>query len=139
MYSISNHHHQRDSVSVELDGTNIQHKLTKDAMADMNILVVCHGLTLRLLLMRYFQLTVEEFENSYNSQNAKLVIMDRCVDPQTGREFFRLHEEAKQALNLKGDVSNEKPVYWRMGYKESAAVDRGLLLFDEEDMDEMEE
>ncbi|KAG7340190.1 histidine phosphatase superfamily protein [Nitzschia inconspicua] len=82
-----------------------------DAMEKMNILIVCHGLTLRLFLMRYFHLTVEEFENSYNSQNAKLVIMDRQVSE--GREFYRLSEEAKQALNLKGDVSNERPVYWR--------------------------
>jgi hypothetical protein len=119
----------------DADGTGHvpNRKLQKDAMKDMNILVVCHGLTLRLLLMRYFQLTVEEFENSYNSQNAKLVIMDRFVDPKTGREFFRLHEQAKQALNLQGDVSNEKPVYWREGY--TSAVDRGLLLFDEEDID----
>ena len=110
------------------------HKVVHDAMENMNILIVCHGLTLRLLLMRYFQLTVEEFENSYNSQNAKLVVMDRFVDPSSGREFYRLHEEAKQALNLKGDVSNERPVYWRMN--ESEAVDRGLLLFDEKDFEE---
>jgi hypothetical protein len=96
-------------------------------MENMNILIVTHGLTLRLLLMRYFQLSVEEFEQSYNSQNARLVIMDRFVvsdESETGRlnsnrnvddqrEFYRLHEEAKEALNLKGDVSNEKPVYWR--------------------------
>jgi hypothetical protein len=118
---------------VDDDNDGIEHKLKRDAMKDMNILVICHGLTLRLLLMRYFQLTVDEFENSYNSQNAKLVIMDRFVDPKNGREFYRLHEQAKQALNLQGDVSNEKPVYWREGY--NSAVDRGLLLFDEEDID----
>jgi len=92
-----------------------------DAMENMNILIVTHGLTLRLLLMRYFQLSVEEFEQSYNSQNARLVIMDRFVVSEESktaryddqREFYRLHEEAKEALNLKGDVSNEKPVYWR--------------------------
>ena len=92
-----------------------------DAMENMNILIVTHGLTLRLLLMRYFQLSVEEFEQSYNSQNARLVIMDRFVVSEQSktapyddqREFYRLHEEAKEALNLKGDVSNEKPVYWR--------------------------
>ena len=92
-----------------------------DAMENMNILIVTHGLTLRLLLMRYFQLSVDEFEQSYNSQNARLVIMDRFVVSEKSktapyddqREFYRLHEEAKEALNLKGDVSNEKPVYWR--------------------------
>jgi broad specificity phosphatase PhoE len=79
---------------------------------NLNILIVTHGLTLRLLLMRYFQLSVEEFEQSYNSQNAKLVVMDRMVD-EHGKEFFRLDNVAKEALNLRGDVSSQKPVYWR--------------------------
>merc|ERR1712157_570564 len=100
-------------------------------MADMNILVVCHGLTLQLLLMRYFQLSVEELESSYNSQNAKLVVMNRCVyndndahnDPGNKKyyctfsdtyqyyEFYKLNETAKDALNLFGDISNKKPSY----------------------------
>jgi hypothetical protein len=54
---------------------------------------------------------VQEFEQSYNSQNAKMVVMDRIID-ESGKEFFRLDEAAKEALNLKGDVSNEHPVYW---------------------------
>jgi len=81
-------------------------------MEDLNILIVTHGLTLRLLLMRYFQLTVEEFEHSYNSQNAKLVIMDRVIR-EDDSEFFRLDDTSTEALNLKGEVSSEKPVYWR--------------------------
>lgn len=57
-------------------------------------------------------LSVDEFEHSYNSQNAKLVIMDRIAeDPEI--EFFRLDEASKEALNLKGEVSSEKPVFWR--------------------------
>ena len=38
--------------------------------------------------------------------------MDRIID-DSGKEFFRLDDAAKEALNLRGDVSNEKPVYWR--------------------------
>jgi hypothetical protein len=102
---------------------------------EINILIVSHGLTCRLLLMRFFQLTVEEFENSYNSQNAKLVVMDRCLDPESGREYYRLDEQAKEALNLKGDVSNQRPVYWRSRYKENSPVDRGLRLFEEDEDD----
>lgn len=101
-------------------------------MVNMNILVVTHGLTLRLILMRYFQLSVEEFENSYNSQNARLVIMDRYVD-KTGREYYRLHDTAKEALNFMGDVSNEKPVYWR---HEAAGVGDGLFIMQEDDLEE---
>ena len=126
----------------------------QDSGADMdtlNILIVTHGLTLRLLLMRYFQLSVEEFEHSFNPQNAKIVVMERIEPPSpllsdrmgddtdidtdylltsspeavvvstastladipSGRPFFRLTEEAKEALNLKGDVSSEKPVFFR--------------------------
>ena len=85
--------------------------------------------------MRFFQLTVEEFENSYNSQNAKLVVMDRCVDEESGREYYRLDEEAKEALNLKGDVSNQRPVYWRTRYKQNSPVDRGLHMFDDDEDD----
>lgn len=55
---------------------------------------------------------VDEFEQSYNSQNARLVIMDRIIRSD-GSEFFRLDEASKEALNLKGEVSSEKPVYWR--------------------------
>lgn len=87
---------------------------------NLNILIVTHGLTLRLLLMRYFQLSVEEFEQSYNSQNAKLVIMERRESScdkanaiNTTKDYFQLQDEAKQALNLKGDISNNLPVYWR--------------------------
>lgn len=104
-------------------------------LTNMNILIVTHGLTLRLFLMRYFQLSVDEFEHSYNAQNAKLVVLDRiepsAVPPPTsdgtglqeehqpqqqlpmGRAFLRLSEEAKEALNLKGDISNEKPFFFR--------------------------
>jgi hypothetical protein len=122
----------------------------QDSGADMdklNIVIVTHGLTLRLLLMRYFQLSVEEFEHSFNPQNAKIVIMDRIeppppdidgdgdddesppssgddyetaaeaacssLDTPAAKPFFRLDEEAKEALNLKGDVSSEKPVFFR--------------------------
>jgi hypothetical protein len=110
-----------------------QDPTTRDAMANMNILVVTHGLTLRLILMRYFQLSVEEFENSYNSQNARLVTMDRCVDKH-GREYYRLHEAAKEALNFMGDVSNELPVYWR--HEEAGMGDSLFIPMQEEDDEE---
>lgn len=101
-------------------------------MDDFNVLIVTHGLCLRLIIMRYFQLTVEEFEESYNAENAKLYIMNRTVvegdkDNFEGdigadcntmvREFFRLDDQSRDALNLKGDVSNEKPIFRREGYE----------------------
>ena len=36
---------------------------------DSNMLLMTHGLTMRLLMMRFFQYTVTDFENSENSRN----------------------------------------------------------------------
>jgi hypothetical protein len=122
-------------------------------MENMNILVVCHGLTLRLLLMRYFQLSVEEFESSYNSQNAKLVVMNRLVyndkdaykDPGNKKyyceitnshqyhEYYKLDEAAKEALNLLGDISNKKPSYRRSSPRIDNEFNGGMLFVDGDD------
>ncbi|OEU13904.1 phosphoglycerate mutase-like protein [Fragilariopsis cylindrus CCMP1102] len=127
----------------------------EDGMENMNILVVCHGLTLRLLLMRYFQLTVEEFENSYNSQNAKLVVMNRFVyddldaeddpgnrkyyctfsDTHQYREYYTLDDTAKEALNLLGEVSSKRSKYKRGLSK----FNTGILLVDGDDDNIIEE
>ncbi len=48
----------------------------KDWQKD-NILIVTHGLTLRLLLMRYYQWSVRSFERTHNPGNAELIILER--------------------------------------------------------------
>jgi len=40
-------------------------------------LIVTHGLTLRLFLMRWFHWTVEEFENLRNPRNCQIVVMQK--------------------------------------------------------------
>lgn len=42
-----------------------------------NTLIVTHGMTLRLFLMRWFHWSVEEFENVRNLQNCQIVIMEK--------------------------------------------------------------
>jgi broad specificity phosphatase PhoE len=42
-----------------------------------NTLIVTHGLTLRLFLMRWFHWTVEEFENLRNPRNCQIVVMQK--------------------------------------------------------------
>jgi broad specificity phosphatase PhoE len=42
-----------------------------------NTLIVTHGLTLRLFLMRWFHWTVEEFETLRNPQNGEVVVMEK--------------------------------------------------------------
>jgi broad specificity phosphatase PhoE len=53
-----------------------------------NVLIVTHGMTLRLFLMRWFHWTVEEFENLHNLQNGQVVVMERQPD-----EHYRLVSE----------------------------------------------
>ena len=42
-----------------------------------NALIVTHGLTLRLFLMRWFHWTVEEFESLRNPHNCQVVVMQK--------------------------------------------------------------
>ncbi len=43
----------------------------------LNTLIVTHGLTLRLFLMRWFHWTVEEFESLRNPLNGEVVVMQK--------------------------------------------------------------
>lgn len=45
-----------------------------------NALIVTHGMTLRLFLMRWFHWTVEEFEQLANPGNCQLVVLERQDD-----------------------------------------------------------
>jgi broad specificity phosphatase PhoE len=55
-------------------------RATHDTHEDVNVILVTHGLTLRLFLMRWFRLTVQEFETSWNPDNGCVIVMDRCTD-----------------------------------------------------------
>lgn len=45
-----------------------------------NCVLVTHGLTIRLFIMRYFHLTVEEFEHMKSPNNCSLVILENQPD-----------------------------------------------------------
>jgi len=45
-----------------------------------NALIVTHGMTLRLFLMRWYHWTVEEFENIRNPKNCQIVVMEKQGD-----------------------------------------------------------
>jgi len=65
---------------------------------EINVVIITHGLSLRLFLMRWFQFSVEEFEESENPDNAQLVVMQkRC---HGGHRWYELDEEHREALNL---------------------------------------
>lgn len=45
-----------------------------------NALIVTHGMTLRLFLMRWFHWSVEEFERVRNPKNCQVVVMEKGLD-----------------------------------------------------------
>lgn len=63
-----------DRVSSFLD--TFHRDFEKDSFPD-NAVIVTHGLTLRLFLMRWFHWTVEEFERLANPANCSVVILER--------------------------------------------------------------
>ncbi|MDX2191501.1 MAG: histidine phosphatase family protein [Bacteroidota bacterium] len=42
-----------------------------------NVVLVTHGLSIRLFIMRWFHLTVEEFEELNNPKNCQIIIMEK--------------------------------------------------------------
>jgi len=45
-----------------------------------NVLIVSHGLTMRLFLMRWFHWNVEEFESLHNPKNCQIIVMEKQAD-----------------------------------------------------------
>jgi broad specificity phosphatase PhoE len=65
---------------------------------NINVVIVTHGLSLRLFLMRWFQFSVEEFEASDNPKNAQLIVMEkRCFG---GHRWYELTDEHRKSLRL---------------------------------------
>jgi len=84
----------------------IQNKNAGHNMDDVTVVIVTHGLSLRLFLMRWFQFSVEEFEASTNPDNAKLIIMEKtCVGD---KRWYRLLPDDSVSLNLPECSSKNK-------------------------------
>lgn len=43
----------------------------------MNLVIVSHGLTLRVFLMRWYKWTVEQFEGLNNIGNGEMIVMEK--------------------------------------------------------------
>lgn len=63
-----------------------------------NAVIVSHGMTVRLFMMRWFHWTVEEFETLRNPKNAEIIIMEQ--DELTGK--YKLVTELKRK-NIRPD------------------------------------
>lgn len=46
---------------------------------DTNVIIVTHGLSLRLFIMRWFHFTVHQFEQSRNPDNGAMIVMERVT------------------------------------------------------------
>ncbi len=65
---------------------------------NINVIIITHGLALRLFLMRWFQFNVEEFEASENPENAQLIVMKKvCIG---GNRWYELVDEDRKSLRL---------------------------------------
>ena len=68
------------------------------ARENLNIIVVTHGLTMRLFLMRWFQYSVEEFENTKNPENGGIAVMER--HEHRGESWFELTPDSLERLQF---------------------------------------
>ena len=66
-----------DRVSTFLE--TMYRDFTKDDYPD-NTLIVTHGMTLRIFLMRWLHWSVEEFENLRNPDNCEVVVLEQNAD-----------------------------------------------------------
>jgi len=64
------------------------------------VVIVTHGLALRVFLMRWFHWSVEQFEQTYNPGNGEMVVINK--DPET--ELFALDPRTAQVLNCNMEV-----------------------------------
>ena len=48
-----------------------------DRQRKENIVLLCHGFFMRLFIMRYFHLTVDDFEKMHNPANCEMWILER--------------------------------------------------------------
>jgi len=65
---------------------------------NVSVVIVTHGISLRLFLMRWFQFSVEEFERSENPKNGKLVVMEKwCFG---WYRWYQLDVDDQMSLNL---------------------------------------
>ena len=67
---------------------------------DLNMIIVTHGLTLRLFLMRFFKFTVLDFEESENPPNCGMVVLEK-KENKLNQTWFEMSDEGFSLLNFK--------------------------------------
>lgn len=72
---------------------------------NVNVVVVTHGLCLRLFLMRWYQMGVEDFEATENPNNAQMIVMTKRCDPR----FYHLNQQDMKHLNIRAECVKPWP------------------------------
>ncbi|KAH6836172.1 Phosphoglycerate mutase family protein [Perilla frutescens var. hirtella] len=63
---------------------------------NMNLVIVSHGLTLRVFLMRWYKWTVKQFEGLHNFGNGKFLVMERGYGGRYSLLMQHTREELKE-------------------------------------------
>jgi broad specificity phosphatase PhoE len=71
------------------------------ARDDLNVIIVTHGLTMRLFLMRWFQYSIADFEATYNPPNGAFVVMERKRGGPDREDWYELTKESLDLVNFK--------------------------------------
>jgi len=77
----------------------LQLRAKMGGLENVNLVIVTHGLTLRLFLMRWFQYNVVEFESTKNPGNADVVVMERS-HAESGVQYFKPCEDAMKSMSF---------------------------------------
>lgn len=83
------------------------------------IVIITHGLTSRLFLMRYYHWSVQVFEQLVNPPNAQLLVMERDNTVPNG-SYFALTQSSKDALNVPECAQEESE------YKRQITISRNM-------------
>jgi broad specificity phosphatase PhoE len=67
---------------------------------DTNVIIVTHGLLVRLFVYRWFHIQTELFEQMKNPNNCQIVALERYVQRSTGKRRMRLCAESHRTLNI---------------------------------------
>ena len=91
-----------------------------------NMILMTHGLTMRLLVMRFMRYTVADFERSKNAGNCGVVIMERNddLDEQGGSAYdINIELDVELAQNGHLDTKPDKPTRYSLTSESRDVVD----------------
>jgi broad specificity phosphatase PhoE len=83
----------RETLRTDIDVGRFQKEASRNT--NMNLILVSHGLTLRVFLMRWFKWTVDQFQQLHNFGNAGFLVLERgpggrCVCALVGTIFAKI-------------------------------------------------